>query len=460
MNKLVSRLVGWSQAFSVRFKIMGLAAGMVLIMGVSASLLAQSGLMRTSSAELELRGASVASDVAARGADMLLTHNTLGLHELLEDTRRNNPDVRYVVVLDALGRVVSHTFDNGFPADLLDLPLPTRGEGTLVQILNTEEGRLHDVTVPILDGTAGAVRVGMSPQRLRRETVNLAGRLAATVLLVAALALMAAYLLTSFLARPILDLVGVAGAAAAGDLTQRAPPGPPDETGLLVYAFNDMLERLQESQQVKNDLLNRVIIAQEDERRRIARELHDETSQAITSLIVGLRALEEDHPEVRERSAVLRAQAAATLDEIHSLILELRPRALDELGLVPALRRYVADFGHKHGIQAEFQAVGGDGRLPPRIETCLYRIVQEALTNVARHSGARTASVVLDVRPQVVSTIIEDNGRGFDPAEVGARSLGLAGMRERAALLEGSVQIETGPDVGTSVFVKIPLGEE
>lgn len=488
----VTKLVTWSQAFSISTKIMGLAFGMVLLVGLSVGPLAQSGFLRSTSSELELRGQSIAADVAVRGADMLLTHNALGLHELLQGTMQNNADVRYVIILDSHGRVAAHTFGSGFPVDLLDLPAPARGQKVLVQRLSTEEGPLHDIAVPILDGSAGVVRVGMSPQRLRRAAMQLAEWLGLAVLAVAVVAVFAAYVLTKVLTRPILGLVEVARAAGGGDLTRRVPAGPPDELGLMAQTFNAMLDRLQEAQRVKSSLLDRVIGAQEEERRRIARELHDETSQAITSLIVGLRVLEEGHPEVRQSTAELRSLASQTLDEIHGLILELRPRALDELGLVPALRRHVEDFSQKTGIHTEFQVVGGaaaggvagtsgaalaggtgavgaEDRLPQRIETCVYRIVQEALTNVARHSGAHNASVVLDVRggsggpggrTGQVTAIIEDDGRGFDEAQVGRRSLGIAGMRERVSLLDGTMQIESSPASGTTVFVKIPLGEE
>lgn len=460
MNALANRVLAWSQAFSIRFKIMGLAGGMVLVMGLSAALLAQAGISQTTSAELERRGASIALDVATRGTDLLLTHNAIGLHDLLQETLQNNEDLRYVVVLDARGKVASHTFPGGFPTDLLTLPVPNQSQRTLVQLLNTEEGRLHDVAVPILDGRAGTVRVGMSPQRIQRQAMNLTEWLVATVLLVAGFALVGAFVLTTILTRPIVGLVEASKAAAAGNLGFRAPPGPPDEVGLLVTSFNEMLVELEAAQNIKNELLNRVISAQEEERRRIARELHDETSQAITSLVVGLRTLEEDLPAVRERSIQLRHLASSTLDEIHSLILELRPRALDELGLVPALRRYVADFGQKTGILTEFQSVGSGQRLPPQVETCLYRMVQEALTNVARHSEAHTASVVVDTHGGVATAIIEDDGRGFEMELVSnERSLGLLGMRERASLLHGSLQIESSPARGTSVFIKIPIEE-
>lgn len=458
---MIGRIITYSQSVGIRWKMMGLAVAAVLSMGVPAAILAQSALLSFGGAELDRRGASIAADIVARSTDLLLTHNALAMMELLADTMKNNEDVRYVAILDAKNQAVAHTFPGSFPPDLLRVESPADNERQRSDHLETNEGQIHDVAVPIVVGwRVGTVRVGMSPQRLKRQAMLQAENMILIMMGVAAMAILGAFMLTHLLTYPVFGLVEVARRAAGGDLSARTPTGPADEIGLLNSAFNDMLAQLQQAQQIRNELLDRVISAQEEERRRIARELHDETSQAITSLIVGLRIMEDAHPEVRERSERLRLLAASTLDEIHDLILELRPRALDELGLQPALRRYVKDFGQKHGIRVDFQAMGIDQRLPPRVETCLYRIVQEALTNVARHSGARTASVVVDTRSSTASAVIEDDGNGFDPEKAaGHRSLGLAGMRERAALLQGKIQIESSPGLGTSVFVKIPVGE-
>ncbi|MBI3910284.1 MAG: sensor histidine kinase, partial [Armatimonadetes bacterium] len=211
----------------------------------------------------------------------------------------------------------------------------------------------------------------------------------------------------------------------------------------------------------------KLILAQEEERKRVARELHDETSQALTSLMVGLkvlgtaRTLEETNTQIGE----LRELTARTLEEVHHLALELRPSVLDDWGLVVALQRYVDDFAVKASLGVDFQMLGLDGqRLPPQGEIALYRIVQEALTNVARHAHAKHVSIVLKRQRTSVLAIIEDNGVGFDVAQVvsaPARDgrLGLFGMQERAALLGGTLTIESSPATGTTVFVEIPVAE-
>jgi len=261
------------------------------------------------------------------------------------------------------------------------------------------------------------------------------------------------------------ELVATARRVTDGDLTARARIWARDEIGHLSDAFNRMVEELGRKEQIRSQLLEKVITVQEEERKRIARELHDETSQALTSLMVGLKVLEEaPNLEVVRRGATdLRALAAKTLKEVHHLAVELRPSVLDDLGLVAAVQRQVLDFQEKTGLEVDLHVGGMEGRrLPLAVETALYRIIQEALTNVARHSRARNVSVVLERRDSTVVAIVEDDGQGFHVDRVFStrgeeRCLGLYGMHERASLVGGSLTVESSPGVGTTVFVQVPL---
>jgi PAS domain S-box-containing protein len=227
---------------------------------------------------------------------------------------------------------------------------------------------------------------------------------------------------------------------------------------------HDVTERRRHAE-VRARLLDQVISAREEEQRRIARELHDETGQALTSLLVGLRTLEgaPSLAAAQEQVAELRRVTARTLDEVHRLARGLRPAVLDELGLVPAVDQLALDYVQARGVPVDVSAVGfGPERIPPAVETTVYRVVQEALTNTAKHAGARTASVVLQQRRDVVQAIVSDDGCGFD-VETALRApaawthLGLHGMRERAALLGGTVTIESTPGEGTTIYVRIPV---
>jgi len=231
-------------------------------------------------------------------------------------------------------------------------------------------------------------------------------------------------------------------------------------------------DELKQRDALRGQLLVQAIAAQEDERKRIARELHDQTGQALTSLLVWLRALEaEAHGSAGltispDRLQELKAIVTDTLDGVRSLALELRPSMLDDLGLVPALQRHVRSWQDRYPLAIDFQTVGLEGvRLPPAIETGLYRIVQEALTNVVQHAGARCISLLLEARAGVVVAIVEDDGCGFEAGrlmhgEMAEHWLGLSGMRERAELLGGRLTVESAPGEGTTVFVEVPLAQE
>jgi signal transduction histidine kinase len=212
------------------------------------------------------------------------------------------------------------------------------------------------------------------------------------------------------------------------------------------------------SRRVARDALRRVVAGQEVERRRLARELHDETGQALTSILLGLRAVDEadDVNSVAKAVGDLRELVVATLQDVRRLAVQLRPKALDDFGLVPALERLVQTFSESSGINAQLEARVGEERLPPEVETTLYRIVQEALTNVVKHAGATTVSILLVRRNGSVMAVIEDDGRGFDPGGVRSDSLGLDGMRERAELHDGRLTIETSPG-GTTLAVEVSL---
>jgi signal transduction histidine kinase len=212
-------------------------------------------------------------------------------------------------------------------------------------------------------------------------------------------------------------------------------------------------------QRVARDSLERVLSAQEDERRRLARELHDETGQALTSILLGLRGLEdaEDPETLRASIGEVRELVRSTLQDVRQLAVELRPTALDDFGLVPAVERLTDTFAEQTGIAVEFVPNIQEGRLPPDVETALYRIVQESLTNVVKHARAGHVSVVLTEKDGSVSVVVEDDGVGFEPERARDGGLGIVGMRERIGLLGGRMAIESRPGAGTTFVAEVPV---
>jgi len=273
---------------------------------------------------------------------------------------------------------------------------------------------------------------------------------------------------------PLMHLGKVMNRVQAGERSLHAPiSGLDPQADQLARTFNVMLEALDDASRQR---ASQIINAQEQERKRIARELHDETSQVLTSLLISLAVLEESIAthEARDRIADTRTLAHQTLRAIRNLSIDLRPSALDDLGLLPALRWYIKEYQQKCSIEVEFQATSFKERLPAEIETALYRIVQESLTNTARHANARKVCITLKEEVDEVYATISDDGSGFDiqalqktsvqergsGLESGSglgRGLGLIGMQERAVLLDGSLEITSRPGQGTTVEVRIPI---
>jgi len=213
------------------------------------------------------------------------------------------------------------------------------------------------------------------------------------------------------------------------------------------------------SERVERDAFRRVVAAQELERRRLARELHDETGQALTSILLGLKSVDDSIEGDSGRTAVagLRELVVATLQDVRRLAVELRPKVLDDFGLVPALERLAESFGDQTGITVRLESSLGGERLGPELETSLYRIVQESFTNVVKHARARSVSVVLTRKPGAIVLVVEDDGSGFDPGRTREGGFGLEGMRERVGLVGGKLQIESREGAGTTIVAEVPI---
>lgn len=317
-------------------------------------------------------------------------------------------------------------------------------------------------------------------------------------LLLFALALLFAWGAALSVTRPLKVLTHAADRIKDGELSTPIPRLAADEVGglgealetmrvalrdsrLRIERANEELEQrvgertaqleaanrtLKEQKEARTVALRKVISAQEDERKRIARELHDETSQSLAALAM---ALQSTAPNVRETERKKLDEAAAlavrTLDEVHRLIVDLRPSVLDDLGLQSAIRWYADRYLKPKNVSVRCEFAGMEGRLPMEIETSLFRTAQEAMTNVARHARADTVLLQCTRRGQQITMEIEDDGIGFQPESVSrpdgtGRGLGLLGMRERMELLGGSLEIESAPGQGTRVAMAITVPGE
>ncbi len=472
-NPIVQRLWDFFGAASIRVKVMGIVLGVIVLLGVFVSLQLRNALYQTLEDQLHIQGMGISGVVLNRlesnppTDSAALLEYLVGIEEHYSASGHNTL-VDYVILRNPDSSVIAASDEEllipeiapGFPSD------ETVVNGLhQIRKLFTPWGYVIDIITPLGDGRL--IQLGLAEDTIEQITNTVALQIFSVTMVMIAVGFVAAFFLTWILTRPILSLVEATRAVAKGDFSHRVTRWANDEIGDLADAFNAMTTSLevaaQESQEreaLRENYVRGVITAQEEERKRIARELHDSTSQSLTSLLVGLRNLESanDLATVRSRIEDIREVVNCTLDEVHALAWQLRPSVLDDLGLVAALGRYIEDFQRRYQVQVDFVTRGLAERLPLMLETSLYRMVQEGLTNIARHAKANNVSILIEQRQKGIRVIIEDNGVGFDPASkaYNQKSLGLQGIRERIQLFGGKLTIESQPGQGSSLFIEIP----
>ena len=444
-------------------KLTGMTLSLVLMLGTLLSYVTLASLNELNSRLLEKRGLEISAHVASLVAGSILINDSYGLGEIIHDYRNETDDLRYLIVFDHSGRLLAHTFPGSLPLGLRNVnPIPLRAESRIEE-LDTNEGLIRDVLMPVENGAIGYVRAGLSEQFSTALIHKTAAFLLGITVAFLTLAALLAILFSRFLTFPIYSLVNAAQSIAAGHLETRAEIDSSDEMGNLAASFNEMAKELQEKDRLRTDLLHKLLSAQEEERKRLSRELHDETSQALTSLIVSMRVLANKAADEKQRELLLNARdvASAVLMDIRNMAVQLRPTVLDDLGLAAAMRKYCADFQQRFGIPVTFFGEPSEDKPNPDLSVTLYRIMQESLTNTARHSGASQVEVRLSVGSDRIELQIYDNGKGMSPQQpeqaIREKRLGIYGMQERVELFGGQFSLESSPGNGTKIKVSIPL---
>lgn len=363
------------------------------------------------------------------------------LEEALSGTR-GDKDVAYVIVTDPAGKTLASMHPER----------ATGGRG-----LSRD---LYEVVTPIRDGKRQLARlqIGISLARLRREIAQarLTSALLGTSILAAAL--IAVVLIGNLLTRPLTVVAAGAQRIAAGELGHRVPAGRSDEIGQLAASFNDMAAKIAERDASLRQLSKRLLSIQEQERVRIAREVHDELGQALTAMKIDLQQLGHGRRELQEPLGAIAHRIDGIVDLVRRIAADLRPSILDDLGVTAALEQQLRRLRESTGITTTL-TVSEEPDIDMLTGVTLYRITQEALANVVRHAEATAVEVSLAMNGGRAVLTIRDNGRGM-PQSTDPQSLGLLGIRERAELLGGSVVIDSRPSDGTTITVTLPLTTE
>jgi two-component system sensor histidine kinase UhpB len=315
--------------------------------------------------------------------------------------------------------------------------------------------------------TLGAVLLTFASNRLWREYSDETALTIITCLTVIGLGLsvLVNVLVLHAAFRPLSSMHRTALAVQSGDLAARAPinPSADPEMVRLATTFNATLDELEEDRQQLRLLANQVIRAQEEERRRVSRELHDDTAQVLFAQLLQISALKSaDDPDVRRLAERFESSTVGAIEGVRRLALELRPPALDDLGLAAALGELVQRFEEQYACRVDLSLSGLGNRLPADVELVLYRIAQEALMNIGKHAHAGHARVGISREPEHVTLFVRDDGQGFDELRHEGRAgvglgLGLFGMEERAVLIGGTLQIRSAPGQGTEIQAVVPL---
>ncbi len=459
-------IAGRLTSVSLFVKVMGIALSLIALFGAE-TLIETRALMRDS-LEKETHGHSrlLARQLESGLTDPLITGDLFAASGLLKVAAEVYPEVEYIFILSPQRRVLAAA--PAFPlSNVLINANKFNEDGSIrEELFETERGIIRDLAAPIMGGRLGTLRIGISREYRHRALDAMTGRLLRSGLLAALLGAVISYLLAFILIKQINNLIKGIDLVEKGDLNVKVRPWFNDEIGRLTDAFNNMASALERKKALKTELVRKLITSQEEERQRISRELHDKTSQSLTSIKIGLKVLEKQAlpREALARFEEFRALINDSLDGIHDLAVELRPPALGDLGLPQVVKELGENFKKTFGVEVEciIEEYFMENRLAAELEIGLYRIIQEAFSNIEKHSGAGLVRVGFHKKPGEMLLTIRDNGRGFDPVlalgKPGRKPLGLFGMKERAEILGGTFTLASKEGGGAEITVSLPSG--
>ena len=487
----------WVSSLPIFLKLAGMGFLITLFFGAAAFWQIEVGIARTHYQILGETALSVATSLASRLEPKVSSQDMGALDKEVSQTIATFPDVRYIVVQGTGKRILSHGFTfpkeappdlvkNGgdlcaachatlspkvISTDLLEVPQKLKLSTGEVHVYRRNKGMILEVTVPIGTGGAGSVRLGIGDRILGREVRTIYRSLLLSIALCLLAGPSLSFGLSYLLVRPLHNLLLATNRLRENDFSARAKIYSGDEIGQLAVVFNQMADGLEtyrrtvhEKEAARQMLIGKIVQAQEDERKSVARELHDQLGQTLSHVLLRIESSRRQCPSETEGCGLICDEVRGLIDEVRKLAWNVRPSILDDYGLEHALARYVEEVSRRVNFHLDCQCVALPGLplLPGTVAMPLYRIAQEAITNIIRHAQATEASVILMRRRTEIILIVEDNGRGFDAEGLGGRgagSLGIMGMQERAMLAGGEFIVDSQPGKGTTLRVTIPLPE-
>ena len=440
--------MGWFAELTVAKKLSVMVATVIFIFSLLSGFILWSSVSEVMRQDLEARGQSIAMEMAQLSSEPIQMKNLYALEELIYMAKNNNDFVEYILIVDPQHKLMAHTFRNGIPKKLLQLhqSIPDNDNEADVLEFASDHGQIDDILYPIEDGSLGYVRVGVNEKSLIVMLARNFLKLVAITLAVGLLGAIFVFRLAYFFTRPLEKLTRRAETIAGGDFPhQPLKVRSKDEFGRLMTAMNTMADSLQISERERKQLLGHLLNVQENERKRISMELHDESGQALTGLMMSMRALANRTDDIEQKEYILavRDEAYEILQKLRHLAVELRPPALDELGIEAAVQNLISGYQRFYALSVDFSC--SMTQQPDGITSlALYRIIQECLTNIIKHAQASRALIHLEGHKEI-TLLIKDDGIGITEEAIQkarrTNHLGIYGIQERIHILGGTMQI-------------------
>ncbi|WP_019553626.1 sensor histidine kinase [Propionispira raffinosivorans] len=474
-------------SFSLYYKINILVIGMIVLSGIVISIIMLNATSHLLGTQLDKRGIDIGNSIAALSSNDILIENYFDISDRLNKTKNNNAEVRYILITDSSGRILASTLGNSLPKGLANVRLPVAEELSVqygnelwIKNLHSNEGEIREILFPIEEGNIGFVRIGLSEKIMQGLLAENIKEIILTVLFVSFLAAIGATRLSYLIVKPLRVLLESSHRIQQGDYNVRIKGQNADEIGNLARAFNAMahslrkknrenyrlLKEVQAKEEMRVSLIRNLFTVQEDEQRRLSRELHDETGQCMVSLLAYIKVLHSKMTTAEQKKLLADARTVTVnvLERIRIMAVELRPPELDYLGLVAAMEKYIINFNNQNSLNVEFTPPLEKLNMSNNTAVSLYRILQESMTNIVMHANAHNVYIMIKKVDSSIYMQIQDDGQGMGENAVeiarGKNRLGLFGMQERAELLDGVLNIDSTPGNGTKITVILPIGSE
>jgi signal transduction histidine kinase len=445
-------------------KIIGIVFLVATLFGGLISFQTMISLKRILQLEFESGSSILARNLEINLEKHMVTENYSQIQAYVDNMMTAFPEVEYIIVWDEFSHPIAHTLSGGVPRELVNRFSEHRPDENLFRVFDSDNGLIYDRLIPVLKGRIGYLQVGVNTSIIDHEMSILSNSIFHILCIAIFVGFLLAIALTRLVTQPVSHLVKVTRRIRDGDFDAKAKISTHDEIGQLSFAMNELTHSLRDyRQQVKDkekrlqQLINRIVAIQEQERLLISRELHDEVGHSVLSLLLILG------PERPDEIPGLRQKLQDLVATIRHLAWGLRPAILDDYGLDSALSKYTQEQSLHSGIRLDYsyRRVGKVGNLPKMVNISLYRVVQESFANIVRYAKVDSASLSIIHEPAKIMLLMEDSGVGFDTENLKKSDwgLGLMGMRERIETIGGTFYLESYPHKGTIIQIEVPLTE-